>query len=348
MPKGLLEVVSHEQDHCTSSSAFVAGGGSLAGTLTAPWRHAGRQFLPQAVTANAAMADGLLPGLRGSATGRASSFGDFLSQDGEHPAGASMSRRGWDMEFLPHPEMPSGPLSAGAGAEPAVDDAAEAQVPVIPSLPIVRKITAKFADAGEAETEVVEYWAVEGSDGKVHHGHRVHYIHQSPLAHKAHDDQVKGSDDGSRSHAPVHARPKDGSGHEAAVQDEEPGPSDGAPGRPDAPVASVNVDDSRDEQSALTPSVLFGGTVATVIQVYLWATVFVTLFKAHPRTPQPVDAEPQPEVADAGAAVSPPAPAGAEAAPEVVQPEAPAAPPSFTGRGSSGNLGGSMPGRGDG
>lgn len=249
------------------------------------------------------------------------------------------------MEVLPHLQLSIKPVSAGTSVELPASESPEAHVPVIPSLPIARRMTARFADDGETDTEVVEYWAVEGADGKVHHGHKVHYIHQSPLSHKAHEELIAGSDDGaSGGDATVVAKQHNSrSGHKAAAKEEESGPADGAPGSSESPATPANVGDARDEQSTLTPSVLLGGTVATVIQVYLWATVFVTLFKAQSRTPQPAGSEPQPEGAHADAAAFPPAPPSL-----LVQAEASIAPPSFTGTGFSGNLRGSSAGSVDG
>mmetsp|Transcript_81774 Transcript_81774/g.179698 ORF Transcript_81774/g.179698 Transcript_81774/m.179698 type:complete len:393 (-) Transcript_81774:699-1877(-) len=84
--------------------------------------------------------------------------------------------------------------------------------------------------------------------------------------------------------------PPGDSDYDADDPDAPQGPLDADPG-PGVPIGGSpddvdNGDAAPQEESNVTPSVLLGGAVAMFAQVYLWSNVFVTLFKAPPRTNQ--------------------------------------------------------------
>lgn len=267
MPRGLLEAVCHgAEEQCSIASSPGAGG--LVSALPATLRRGGHCLSSRAFVLSGSASWDTIPIGRCRGRGsRMSSFGDFLSLHVEEPAEpAPMTHR----DAAVH--MSSAPRPVRRHSHEGV--VAEVGMP-----PEIR----------EADAEIVEYWAVEGADGKVHHGHKVHRFHHgSPLKEVPEpvgnhgDVRGEGQAAAQAQHAREAAAPQEA---QVSQEQEEPGPS---AGRSEAPVAPALAGDIREgQQPSLTVSVLLGGAIATLIQVYLWATVFVTLFKAPPRTPSP-------------------------------------------------------------
>jgi len=161
---------------------------------------------------------------------------------------------------------------------------------------------------GDEDGQVLQYWAVEGSDGHIHTGKVRHVAHHDDRTgdtvvvtsksesteevgkpshhHSSSDGKKKLGEERSKEGAAESA--DDEPPHRVQVQvvhvDPLPPPqAEYDDVKDEAPVATRN--DAEAAEDHVSTGVLVGGALAIFTQVYLWGTVFVTLFKAAPRPP---------------------------------------------------------------